>query len=159
MNFTNAMMGHLITVSKPFPSRDKDKAQLDFFCNAGFIRVIVHCSPSLFFLHLPSPQVKCPGQTTLQGMATQETQCMDLRVGITHHLPRMASLPMVALNQTTLLPLTPLIQVPRSTQASQGVILLPHIQDSLSPLGNQEQATLVPLPCPLSSHPPYHQIC
>lgn len=95
---------------------------------------------------------------------------MYLRVGITHHPLRMAFLPLVVYSQASPLLPTPLGQMPLCTQASQGAIRLVLTQasqgairqvltqDSLTPLGLQELATRVPLPCPLLSHLPYQQM-
>lgn len=120
----------------------------------------------LYFLQLPSSQVKCPGQTTLQGTTTPMARCTHLRAGITHRPLHMASLPTVVYSQASPLLPTLLVQTPLCTRASRGAILrasrgdiLPaRTQDSLTPLGIQELATPVPLPCPLSCHLPYHQI-
>lgn len=129
-----------------------------------FALVVLYCSPSMLntekwnSCELPSTQVQCPGQTTLQGTMTPGARCTLLRVVITHRPLRTASLHMVVPNQASPLLPTQWVQTPRCTQASQGAILLARTQDSLTLVGIQELATPVPLPCPLSSHLPYHQM-
>lgn len=63
------------------------------------------CAHVNCILQLPSSQVKCPGQTTLQGTMTPGARRMPLRAGITHHPLHIASMPMVAPTQAN--PLLP----------------------------------------------------
>lgn len=89
---------------------------------------------------------------------TPMARSTHLRAEITHHPLRMASPASVVLSQAIPLLPTPLAQTPLCTGVSRGAILLDRTQDSLTPLGLKEQATLITLPCPLSSHLPYHQM-
>lgn len=89
-------------------------------------------------------------------MMTPMARCTHHRAGLIHHPLPMASLPMVVPSQASPLLLTPLVPTSLCTQASRGATLPVLTRDSLTPLGLQEQAIL--LPCPLLSHLQYHQM-
>lgn len=88
-------------------------------------------------------------------MTTPMVLCIHLKEEITQRPLHMASLATVVPSQDIPLLLTPLDQMPLCTQVSQVAILPAPTLDSLTLLDIQGQATPA-LPCPLSSHPPYH---
>lgn len=99
----------------------------------------------------PPSQVKCPGQTNLQGTTTPGAQCTRPRTGATRHPQPMAS-------RASVLPSPPPPTRPGQTPPCTQDTPPAHTQDSPTPPAPQEMATPVILPCHLSSRRPFRQM-